>query len=83
MRKSMRTTLTIQDTLSRKAKRASLERSLSVGEVAEEALRLTFGAPAEGRPSRRCKLKTFCGAGLQPGVDIASSVSLLTVMEGR
>lgn len=79
----MRLTLTIQDALLRKAKRASLERNLSVGEVAEEGLRLTFGAPAKGRPAQPRKLKTFCGAGLQPGVDIASSVSLLTVMEGR
>ena len=79
----MRNTLTIQDALLRKAEQTSSERNFSVGNVAEEAMRLTFGAPAKGRPSQRRKLETFCGAGLQPGVDIASSVSLLTVMEGR
>jgi hypothetical protein len=79
----MRTTLTIQDALLRKAKQVSLERNLSVGEVVEEALRLTLGAQAKGRPAQRRKLKTFRGDGLQPGVDLASSAALLEVMEGR
>jgi len=79
----MRTTLTIQDSLLRKAKQVSLERNLSVGEVVEEALRLTLGAQAKGRPAQRRKLKTFRGDGLQPGVDLTSSAALLEVMEGR
>jgi hypothetical protein len=79
----MRTTLTIQDALLRKAKQVSLERNLSVGEVVEEALRLTLGAQAKGRPAQRRKLKTFRGDGLQPGVDPTSSAALLEVMEGR
>lgn len=79
----MRTTLTIQDALLRRAKQASLERNLTVGEVVEEALRLTLGAQAKGRPVQRRKLKTFCGDGLQPGVDLTSSAALLEVMEGR
>ena len=79
----MRTTLTIQDALLRKAKQVSLERNLSVGEVVEEALRLTLGAQAKGRPAQRRKLKTFRGDGLQPGVDLTSSAALLEVMEGR
>ena len=79
----MRTTLTIQDALLRKARQVSLERNLSVGEVVEEALRLTLGAQAKGRPAQRRKLKTFRGDGLQPGVDLASSAALLEVMEGR
>jgi hypothetical protein len=79
----MRTTLTIQDALLRKARQVSLERNLSVGEVVEEALRLTLGAQAKGRPAQRRKLKTFRGDGLQPGVDLTSSAALLEVMEGR
>jgi hypothetical protein len=79
----MRTTLTIQDALLRKARQISLERNLSVGEVVEEALRLTLGAQAKGRPAQRRKLKTFRGDGLQPGVDLTSSAALLEVMEGR
>jgi hypothetical protein len=79
----MRTTLTIQDALLRKAKQASLERNLSVGEVVEEALRLTLGAQAKGRPAQRRKLKTFRGDGLQPGVDLTSSAALLEFMGGR
>jgi hypothetical protein len=79
----MRTTLTIQDALLRKARQVSLERNLSVGEVVEEALRLTLGAQAKGRPAQRRKLKTFRGDGLQPGVDLTSSAALLEVMGGR
>jgi len=79
----MRTTLTIQDAILRKARQVSLERNLSVGEVVEEALRLTLGAQAKGRPAQRRKLKTFRGDGLQPGVDLTSSAALLEVMEGR
>ena len=73
----MRTTLTIHEALLRKAKRASPERNLSVGEVVEEALRLTLGAQAKGRPAQRRKLKTFRGDGLQPEVDLTSTVALL------
>jgi hypothetical protein len=46
----MRTTLTIQDALLRKAKRASLERNLFVGEVVEEALRLRGAATSSVKP---------------------------------
>lgn len=79
----MRTMLSIQDAILRKAKRASLERNLSVGGVFEEALRLTLGTQPKGRPVRGRKLKTFRGDGLQPGVDLTSSAALLDVMEGR
>jgi FKBP-type peptidyl-prolyl cis-trans isomerase (trigger factor) len=48
-----------------------------LGEVVEEALRLTLGAQAKGRPAQRRKLKTFRGDGLQPEVDLTSTVALL------
>lgn len=79
----MRTTLTINDALLRKAKAASLERNLSVGEVVEEALRLTLGARDKGGRKTGRPLKTFRGDGLQPGVDLTSGASLLEAMETR
>lgn len=79
----MRTTLTIQDALLHRAKEASLKRNLSLGEVVEEALRITLTAKSKNRGARRRGLKTFSGDGLQPGVDLASSAALLELMEGR
>lgn len=60
-----------------------MQRNISVGEVVEEALRSALGAkPKKGRGPAR-PLKTYRGDGLQPGVDLASSGSLLEAMEGR
>jgi hypothetical protein len=79
----MRTTVTIQDTLLRRAKEVSTQRDLSLGELVEEGLRVTLGSrPKSGRGAVR-PLKTFRGDGVQPGVDLASSSGLLEVMEGR
>jgi hypothetical protein len=79
----MRTTLTIQDSLLRRAKEVSTQRDLSLGELVEEGLRLSLGArPKSGRGVVR-PLKTFRGDGVQPGVDLACSSALLDVMEGR
>jgi len=79
----MRTTLSIHDTLLRKAKEGSAQRNVSVGELVEEGLRVTLAArPKKVRGAVR-PLKTFCGEGVQPGVDLTNSASLLEAMEGR
>jgi len=80
----MRTTVSIQDALLRRAKEESLARNCSLSEVIEEALRLALEVrPKDGGVSRIRPLKTFRGSGLQPGVDLSSSASLLEIMEGR
>ena len=80
----MRTTVSIQDALLRRVKEESLARNCSLSEVIEEALRLTLETrPKDGGVSRIQPLKTFRGSGLQPGVDLSSSASLLEIMEGR
>ena len=79
----MRTTLTINDALLRKAKSASLGRNISLGEVVEEALRLTLGTQEKGRRTPPRPIKTFRGDGVQPGVDLMSSAGLLELMESR
>lgn len=79
----MRTTLSIHGTLLHKAKEVSVQRKVSVGELVEEGLRVTLAArPKTGRAAVR-PLKTFRGDGLQPGVDLTNSSSLLEAMEGR
>ncbi len=80
----MRTTISIEDSLLEQARELSRQRSCSLREVIEEALRVSF---AENRkaslPHKSMPLKTFRGNGLLPGVDLASSASLLESMEGR
>lgn len=79
----MRTTLTIHDSLLRRAKEVSTQRDVSLGELVEEGLRVTLGARAKSGRGAARPLKTFRGDGVQPGVDLACSSSLLDVMEGR
>ena len=79
----MRTPIDVQDTLLRRAKRAALERDCSLGEVIDQALRESFAAKKPGPRTQRTRLPTFRGRGVQPGVDLDSSSSLLDTMEGR
>lgn len=80
----MRTTLSISDGLLDLAKKASRERRITLGEVVEEALRLTLAVrPKSCAQEERPQLVTFDGAGLMPGVDLDSSASLLEAMDDR
>ena len=80
----MRTTLNINDTLLKEAKKCSIERNCSLGEIVDEALRLSLmtqsksGSTAIVRP-----LKTFAGSGIQPGVDLSSNGSILETMDSE
>lgn len=80
----MRTTISIQDALLRQARQVSLARNCTLSDVVEEALRLALSAKPKSAGAARIRpLKTFRGSGLQPGVDLSSSASLLEIMEGR
>lgn len=80
----MRTTISIEDSLLKKAKAASIDRNCSLGEVIEDALRIALtDQPKSNRQTPTKPLKTFRGSGVQPGVDLCSSAALLEVMEGR
>jgi len=80
----VRTTLSISDGLLDLAKKASRERRITLGEVVEEALRLTLAVRPKSCPqAERPELVTFDGLGLMPGVDLDSSSSLLESMEDR
>jgi hypothetical protein len=79
----MRTTLNIQDDLLEKAKQRALDRKCTLGEIVEDALRQSFARKTKGQSTRRTRLPTFRGRGLQPGVDLDSTASLLDTMEER
>ena len=77
----MRTTIRINDDVLRAAKKAAVERDISLTKLIEEALREKLEYRAEPVKSRRVRLITFSGNGLQPGVDLDDSASLIEIME--
>jgi hypothetical protein len=76
----MRTTLTIDDGLYRRAKARAAETGRSVGELIEDALRQAFDRPS-ATPSSIEPLPTFGGEGVVPGVDLSSNASIAEVMD--
>ena len=79
----MRTTLSIDDTLLRKAKKEALRNRRSVSAEVEEALRATFATrtkTARNHPPEA--LKTYKGSGTRPGVDLHSNQELANLMDG-
>jgi hypothetical protein len=77
----MRTTIRVNDHLLSEAKKFAAETGRSLTALIEDALREVL-ARRKKRPSMgRLKLTTFKGKGLQPGVDLDDSASLLDLME--
>ena len=78
----MRTTISISDELLLAAKRASLERSCTLGEVIEDALKVALLArKTVGKKRVVKKLRTFSGGGVQAGVDLRSNQALNDLMD--
>lgn len=76
----MRTTVTIDENLYRRAKSQAARTGRSVSQLIEDALREAL------RPSHRQKrelppLPTFGGSGLLPGVDLSSNAALRDRMD--
>lgn len=76
----MRTTIRLDDDLLRAAKRAAVERGTTLTAVIEDALRRAL-APGAVASHEEVELPTFRGDGLQPGVDLDDSASLLDLMD--
>ena len=77
----MRTTLYLPDDLLKKAKRQAAESRRTLTAVVEDALRETLARrspKARGKPAR---LTTFGSGGLQPGVDLDDTASLIERMD--
>ncbi|TSA37440.1 MAG: hypothetical protein D4R65_00780 [Verrucomicrobiaceae bacterium] len=74
----IKTTISIEDHLLDEAKRVSLERRCSLGELVEEALRLVLATRPKQKSMQKIRpFKTFRGTGLQSGVDLSSNAGLL------
>jgi hypothetical protein len=76
----MRTTIRLDDDLLTRAKREALERGTTLTAVIEEALRRALAPGVRATPDD-VALPSFRGDGLQPGVDLDDSASLLDVMD--
>jgi hypothetical protein len=77
----MRTTVRLDDDLLRRAKEYALRRGRSLTAVIEEALRSLLAPVDRPRPRRRIVLPTHGRGGLQAGMDLDDSASLLDRME--
>jgi len=79
----MRTTIRIDDHLAREAKRIAVQTNQTLGAVVEEGLRILLAHRRTRGKKAQSPLVTFRGGGLQPGIDLDDSASLLDVMERR
>ncbi|MFP4074645.1 MAG: DUF2191 domain-containing protein [Actinomycetota bacterium] len=78
----MRTTIRLSDDLLREAKKQAAERGIPLTRLVEEALRESL---FRARESPECpepiSLTTVGGSGINPGVDLDDSASLVVLME--
>ena len=79
----MRTTIRLPDDLLREAKKQAAERGIPLTRLVEEALRQSLSQARESheRPEP-ISLTTVGGSGVNPGVDLDDSASLVDLMEG-
>ena len=77
----MRTTLSLDDNLLKRAKELSARTNQTLTSIIETALRSLLNGRPENEIESSVKLHTFKGRGLQPGVDLDDSSALLDLME--
>jgi hypothetical protein len=78
----MRTTVTLPDDLLSRARKEALENGQSLATLVEEALREKLGRKPVKTGRARQALPTFGRGGLQPGIDLDDTASLLDLMDG-
>ena len=76
----MRTTISLDEPLLKKARRAALDRGISFNELVITALRVELSRTPESRRREKVRLATFGGRGLRPGVDLDDTASLEDIM---
>jgi len=76
----MRTTVRLDDQLLAQAKALAARTGRTLTQVIEDALRQALAASEESR-RLKVELPTFGGDGLQPGVDLDDTASLISLME--
>jgi hypothetical protein len=77
----MRTTVRLDEHLLSEAKQHAAESGKTLTAVLEDALREWLARRRAQAQSKPLRLKTVKGGGVQPGVDLDDSASLLEVME--
>ena len=77
----MRTTVDVPDELLREAKERAARSGRTLGQVVEDALRVSFQRTPVAEQRDSVNLPTFGGGRLQPGVDLDDSAALLELME--
>ena len=78
----MRTTIRIDDQLLAEAKKRAAGRKTTLTAVIEDSLRESLARSKPPRHQKAFRIKPFGRGGLQPGVDLDDSASLLDRMEG-
>ena len=79
----MRTTIRLDPQLLTEAKKVAVENGTTLTTLIEESLRERLARRNTQRRKTRFRFPTFKGDGLQPGVDLDDSASLLDRMEER
>jgi hypothetical protein len=80
----MRTTVRLDDSLLRQAKKEAARRGATLTALIENGLRLVLAHPVTRSKHRRVRLPVCrAGGGPLPGVDLADTSDLLDRMEGR
>ena len=77
----MKTTIQLDDQLLLEAKKHAAQTGRTLNTVIEDALREALARTETTRSQTRVPLKTFKGRGVQSGVDLDDTSSLLDLME--
>ena len=77
----MRTTIRINDQLLTEAKKVAISSNMTLSTLVENALKEMLGRRQKKKERPKVELVTYKGRGLQRGVDLDDSASLLEFME--
>ena len=77
----MRTTISLDEALLKRARRAALDRGISFNELVVTALRIELSRIPKSDQKKKIVLPTFRGNGIRPGVDLDDSASLVDIMD--
>ncbi len=82
MLRCMRTTIRLDPALLTEAKARAASSGRTLTSLIEEALREAFNRDSQTPDAEPYRVETFCGSGLQPGVDLDDSAGLADLMDG-
>ena len=79
----MRTTIRMDDDLLRRAKEHAARTGTTLTRVIEDAVRQLLARRRVNQVREPVRLPTFCGEGLQPGIDLDDTAALVELMDER